>query len=228
METVTLKAIKFGETDLPENMLFRGGEANKKRTISLLLFLITFGNKRILVDAGCDTLPGLTLKNFCGPEKALRSAGIAPEDISDVVITHAHHDHIQALYLYKNAKIHIHAEELADAGSYIPRGANVVPFVRKRKLCGCASVIFVGGHSVGSSIVEIDAAEKIYLAGDECYTRECLEKQIPTGSSFRPEVSETFIRTFRDKCVFLPHQDDILPGKCGSVTLASFDWPLKS
>ena len=227
METVTLKAIKFGETELPESMLFRGGDENKKRRISLMIFLITVGNKRILVDAGCDTLPGLMLKNFCGPEKALRSAGIVPEDITDVVITHAHHDNIQELYLYKNARIHIHEKELAVAGTYIPLGADIVPFVRKRKLCGCASVIVVGGHSAGSSIVEIDAADKIYLAGDECYTHECFEKQIPTGCSFRPDVSETFIRTFRDKRVFLPHQDDILPGKCGTVTLASFDWPLK-
>ncbi|MGN0494531.1 MAG: hypothetical protein ACI4F7_12860, partial [Acutalibacteraceae bacterium] len=46
-------------------------------------------------------------------------------------------------------------------------------------------------------IVQITDGEKTYIiAGDECYMRECLEKQIPTGSSYNPEKSRAFIQKF--------------------------------
>ena len=40
-----------------------------------------------------------------------------------------------------------------------------------------------GGHSQGSSIVEIEGKNVTHMiAGDECYVNDCVKNRIPTGS----------------------------------------------
>ena len=87
-------SFKYGESVLPENMIFIRGDKNKTRKIVFNVFLVKTEDKLILVDAGCVTMPGFEMKNFTGSVKALENKGIHPGDITDVIVTHAHHDHI--------------------------------------------------------------------------------------------------------------------------------------
>ncbi len=75
---------KYGEFDLPENMIFPGGSKEKLQTISLLFHFIDFGERRILVDVGCDKFffLGRTAEHFIRPDELLRKNGIAPETIT--------------------------------------------------------------------------------------------------------------------------------------------------
>ena len=91
--------ITYGETALPESMVFFGGDKDKKVPIILSFFLIQTRGKNILVDAGCEDLPGFELKNFRSAMTALKEQRIDLNDITDVVITHAHHDHAPQ-YMY--------------------------------------------------------------------------------------------------------------------------------
>ena len=36
------------------------------------------------------------------------------------------------------------------------------------------------------------------VSGDECYLRECIEKKIPTGSSYDKKASKEFIEKYSD------------------------------
>ena len=57
--------------------------------------------------------------------------------------------------------------------------------------------IRIGGHPVGSCVVEITDKDAVYvIAGDECYLYECIERGIPTGSSRCPEKSRAFIEKY--------------------------------
>ena len=197
MKKLELIPIEYGKSVLPESMIFLGGAEDRFCPIVFMIYLMKTQNRLILVDAGCETMPGFTMRDFIGPVKALEKLGIKPENITDVIITHAHHDHIACVSKFKNAVISIQRDEYENGKGYFAEGMNRKLFDNEMKICSCVKTVKIGGHSKGSCIVEITDNEKNYIiAGDECYLRECLDKRIPTGSSYCPEKSREFIEKY--------------------------------
>lgn len=94
------------------------------------------------------------------------------------------------------------------------------------KLCDHVIVRNIGGHSYGSSIVICQLEEKNYiLCGDECYVKACFDRQLPTGVSTRPEVSQHFLREYGggNNIPLLFHEPSILQEQIGYETLIAFD-----
>ena len=189
--------IDYGKSVLPESMIFQNGAGNKFRPIIFRIYLIKTENRLILVDAGCETMPGFVMTDFIGTVKALNNIGISPEEITDLIITHAHHDHIECAKYFKNAVIYIQKDEYEAGKGYLAENLNIRTFDEEMQICDGIKAVKIGGHSKGSSIVEITDADKKYIiAGDECYMRDCLAKQIPTGVSYNPEKSRAFIKKY--------------------------------
>ena len=187
--------IDYGKSVLPESWIFQNGAENKFRPILFRIYLLKTENRLILVDAGCETMPDFDMKDFIGPIKALNNIGISPEEITDLIITHAHHDHIECAKYFKNAALYIQKDEYEAGKGYLADNLNIRTFDEELLICGGIKAVKIGGHSKGSSIVEITDADKKYvIAGDECYMSECLTKQIPTGASCNPEKSRAFIQ----------------------------------
>lgn len=210
-KTLEVIPVEYANSVLPEDWVFVGGDAGRVRPIEFKVYLIKSGERMILVDAGCETMPGFDdMKNFIGPIKALENIGVKPSDITDVVITHSHHDHIECVKYFDKAIIHIQREEYESGKDYIPESFNVNLFDDGYTVCENVNVVKIGGHSQGSCIVEMKAENGIYvITGDECYSRECLEKKIPTGNSFCPEKSKSFIEKYSDdKYIALLCHDD--------------------
>ncbi len=202
--------VKYGESTLPESMIFINGRTNSVRDIVFKVYLIKTDDKLILVDAGCETMPGFVMKNFIGPIKALSDIGISADEITDVVITHSHHDHIECVKYFGNAVIHIEEGEYDAGKSYIPDSFKVNVFRESFSLGDGIEIIKIGGHSKGSCIVEVKNGEGPFvISGDECYLRECLTKKIPTGSSANPAASAAFIEKYSDEryTVLLCHDE---------------------
>ncbi len=219
---IRITALKYAESVLPLSWVFRGESKEKTANISFIIYLIETGSRVILADAGCETMPGFDMRNFCSPLLPLAECGYAPEDVTDVAVTHAHHDHIEAVRYFKNAIIHIQEEEWKAGKRYIPDDFRADCFERERVLDDGVRMLRIGGHSKGSCVVEIEAGDKTFVvAGDECYLRACLEKQIPTGRSCDPEKSEEFIRKYRDAKyeVLLCHDPEVLPGRNGVLRI---------
>lgn len=192
--------VKYGESVLSEKMIFINGDKNKFREIVFKLYLVKDESKLILVDAGCETMPGFEMKNFIGTVGALENININPEEITDVLITHSHHDHIECVKFFKNATIHIQKDEYESGKQYIPSDFNVNIFEQEFTFGTNIKILKIGGHSKGSCVVEIkDNSETYVIIGDECYLRECLTNKIPTGSSFNSEASMNFIKKYSDK-----------------------------
>ncbi len=199
MSEIKITPVKYGESFLPESMVFQNGSKDKSIPIVFLVYLIKKEGRLILVDAGCVTMPGFEMSNFIGPVKALEKLGINPEDITDVIITHAHHDHIECAGCFKNAVIHIQRDEYEAGKGYLSENTDIRLFDDKAKICQGVIVIKIGGHSKGSCVVEItDGEDKYIVTGDECYSRKCLERKIPTGSSYCLENSIKFIEKYAD------------------------------
>lgn len=189
--------VDYGKSVLPESWIFENGAENKFRPIIFRIYLLKIENRLILVDAGCETMPGFDMKDFIGPVKALNNIGISPDRITDLIITHAHHDHIECAKYFKNAVIYIQKDEYEAGKGYLADNLNIRTFDEEMLICGGIKAVKIGGHSKGSSIVEITGADKKYIiAGDECYVRECLTKQIPTGVAYDPQKSRAFIQKY--------------------------------
>lgn len=190
-----LTVYKYGDTLLPEKMAFKEYREGVKLPISLLFFLIETKNRKILVDVGCDTMPGFELLKHKCPVDVLEESGINRKDITDVVITHAHHDHIDSLRYYENATVYIHLEELEKAEKYLPESVQVIAISGDTEIEENVVIKPICGHSRGSCIVKIDG--NVVLCGDECYMQENLTKNIPTASSFNKENSRKFTEEYR-------------------------------
>ncbi len=198
-----LTAFCYGTTEINERMAFQDGNERKKIPISLLFFLISADGKQILVDVGCDTMPGFPLYTFCSPVQVLEAAGINRSKITDIVLTHTHHDHADALRYYPGAKVYVQQSEAELAKNYMPEPKNLVCFAQQTEVAKGVTVRHIGGHSVGSCVVHITVGkQKIVLCGDECYTRENLTCQKPTGSSLDLEKSIRFVQEYS---AFGPH-----------------------
>ena len=197
MKKLEIIPIEYGKSVLPESMIFQGGVEDKFRPIVFMIYLIKTENRFILVDAGCETMPGFDMRDFIGPVKALEKLNIKPEDITDVIITHAHHDHIECVSRFKNAVIYIQSDEYESGKGYFADGMDIKLFNDEVQICSDVKAVKIGGHSKGSCIVEITGnGKKHIIAGDECYLRECLEKRISTGTSYCPEKSRQFIEKY--------------------------------
>lgn len=82
--------------------------------------LIRGGGRNILVDCGHDyTAYGKTLserfgvENWRSPADVLAEIDITPADITDVIITHAHFDHMGGIRFFPNATFYIQERELS-------------------------------------------------------------------------------------------------------------------
>ena len=197
MKTLEIIPVEYGRSVLAESMIFQGGAEDIFRPIVFMIYLLKVQDRLILADAGCETMPGFDMHDFIGPVKALEKMNIKPEDITDVIITHSHHDHVECVSRFKNAVIYIQRDEYESGRRYFSEGMSVRLFDDEIQICPDVKAIKIGGHSKGSCIVEIaENREKYIIAGDECYMRECLDKRIPTGSSYCPKKSREFIEKY--------------------------------
>ena len=202
--------IEYGKSVLPESWIFENGAEDKFRPIIFRIYLLKTENRLILADAGCETMPGFVMTDFIGTVKALENIGVKADEITDLMITHAHHDHIECAKYFKNAVIYIQKDEYEAGKGYLSENLKIHTFDEEMQICDGIKAVKIGGHSKGSSIVEITDSDKKYIiAGDECYMRDCLTKQIPTGSSCNPEKSRSFIKKYgvEEYTVFLCHDE---------------------
>lgn len=196
-KAIKVTPLEYGKSVLPESMVFKNGSKEKTKPIVFMIYLIEVDDKKILADGGCDTMPGFDMKDFIGPVKALAKVNLTPDDITDVIITHSHHDHIEGAKHFKNADVYIQKDEYKDGESYLKDNNKIILFKDSIEVYPNVKVINIGGHSVGSCIIEMKDENKTYIiSGDECYSRECLDKQIITGCSCNHEKSEAFIKRY--------------------------------
>ena len=76
--------------------------------------LLRSDTRKILVDVGAFGLRKPL-------ERQLKAVGVAPSEITDVILTHAHYDHSVNFVLFDQATVWIGAEELAWAAAQPPR-----------------------------------------------------------------------------------------------------------
>lgn len=189
--------IKYAQSWLKESEIIDGGSRQTLIPISFCFYLLITPGRYILVDAGCDGLSAFEFSQFVRPDIALGAVGVKPEQITDIVITHHHRDHMQGILHYKNAVSYMTKETYQQGKDFIPQGMRVKTFENIYILQEGIRVVQNGGHCPGSAFVEIQTGDKTHiLAGDECYTNQNIEKQLVSGAYFDKAQAKRFVETY--------------------------------
>jgi glyoxylase-like metal-dependent hydrolase (beta-lactamase superfamily II) len=111
----SIQAIRYATSpDVPVAELVVGGPKDEKIDIAMVVWLIRGGGRTILFDSGFhrDTfLKEFPVKDYLRPDQAVKAAGIAPEAVTDIVISHAHWDHMGGIDLFPQATVWIQRDE---------------------------------------------------------------------------------------------------------------------
>ena len=103
----------------PQSVMLYGPQYHGVRNLPYAYVLIKGRGEVILVDTGYDhkeygkhlaDLYGVS--NWHSPAEVLAECGVTPADVTTVLITHAHFDHMGGLDLFPNAKFYIQKREL--------------------------------------------------------------------------------------------------------------------
>ena len=107
----SIEAIRYADSpgdSLAELVI--GAPKDEKIDTVYALWLIRGGGRNILFDSGFHRqrwFKEWTIKDYLRPDEAVRLAGVKPEDVTDVVISHAHWDHMGGIDLFPHANIWI-------------------------------------------------------------------------------------------------------------------------
>ncbi|SAI19293.1 metallo-beta-lactamase superfamily protein [Bordetella ansorpii] len=141
--------------------------------------LLRHDGRNILVDVGA-----FGVRHLLGQQ--LKACGVAPGDITDVVLTHAHYDHAVNFTLFPNATVWIGAKEL-DWAAAQPPGFNPLPELYVRELAQRDRVrrlqdgegflpgmtaVAAPGHTPGHLLFHVEAeGQTILFTGDAAKNR---------------------------------------------------------
>ena len=110
----SIEAIRYGTSPGVELSDLVVAGPHQKVDIAMIFWLIRGGGRTILFDSGfhrTNHLKEFPMNDYLRPDEALRSAGVAPESVTDIVISHAHWDHIGGIDLFPKATVWIQRDE---------------------------------------------------------------------------------------------------------------------
>jgi glyoxylase-like metal-dependent hydrolase (beta-lactamase superfamily II) len=207
-------AVKYATIpDFAVNQLVAGAEAGRKLDIAMLVWLIRGNGKTILFDAGFyrdQFFKQWHVTDFVKPSDAIRRAGVNPEDVTDVIVSHMHWDHADGMDLFPKAKIWLQKDELEYyAGSAwqsrrthggidpddVLAAVKLNTQGRVGLVNGDAQEIlpgiscFTGGkHTYASQFLTVATADgTVVLASDNLYLYENLDKHAPIAATLDAE-----------------------------------------
>jgi glyoxylase-like metal-dependent hydrolase (beta-lactamase superfamily II) len=191
----SIQAIRFANSpgDSVADMVV-GAPKHEKIDSIYAFWLIRGAGRNILFDTGFHRgrwFEEWTIKDYLRPDEAVRLAGVDPEEVTDVVISHAHWDHMGGIDLFPKATVWIQQQEFRyyTGEAWQPGGDHdgidpddVKELVRintegrLRLVAGDDREIFPGiraytgaRHTYASQYLRIDGSPPIILASDNVY-----------------------------------------------------------
>ena len=114
MPEYSIQAIRYASSEDEVSDLVMGAPNGEKIAIAMVVWLIRGGGRNILFDSGYhrDTfLKDFPSTEYIRPDEAVKLAGVMPEEITDIVISHSHWDHLGGIDLFPKATVWIQKEE---------------------------------------------------------------------------------------------------------------------
>jgi len=122
-------ALKFNESGFMQVRDIAVGTTLKDsvRVCNMFWFLQGTDGRNILVDAGFIDSTKITDSHYERPDIVLKRINISPSDITDIIITHPHPDHIGGIVLFPDAKVWMQREDFCYfvGGAWQKNGSSV-------------------------------------------------------------------------------------------------------
>jgi glyoxylase-like metal-dependent hydrolase (beta-lactamase superfamily II) len=208
--TYEIYAIRFATVAFPVSRLVAGADPSRTLDIPFVVCLLKGTNgRRVLVDAGFyrqKFLDRWKPRDFRSPADAVAAFGVKPDEITDVIVTHAHWDHVDGAELFPKATVWIQKEEYTyytgDAwqSPTTHGGVDEDDMAALLKINTQGRLKFVNGddqepipgvrcytggkHTWASQYVSARAADAtVVIASDNVYLYENLEKHAPIAQT---------------------------------------------
>jgi len=210
--TYRVRPLKCGEVLAPGPAVYLLRDYEQWYPLSVYIWLIEGGGRRVLVDTGPGDLAEINAPRephrrwHAEPILAvLERAGVRPEEIDTVVLSHLHHDHAGNVGLFREATVILAQREwefvlnpphpaLAPHPLFPKQVIDYLGSLKSKRLCLVRSghtvvpgirISVLGAHTPGSLAVEVASAAglgRVLIAGDVIFTYRNFKDMIPVGT----------------------------------------------
>lgn len=197
-------AVRYASYFAPKSVFFHNfhlyEEEDAELELHFYFWILRAGDEVILVDTGCEPEEGRRRGDVVSdPIELLRGIGIAPRDVSTVLVSHCHYDHIGNLREFPDAEVVLPRTELDFWRTPFSRRRHFAAYTDPRALAHLYGIedrlrtiageveplpgvrsIEVGGHSPGQTmfLVETDSAP-VLLTSDAVHFESELDDDRP-------------------------------------------------
>jgi len=208
-----LYALQNGFIGVPRSVLFFGDYSEAATPIPVSCYVVRTSDGTILFDTGVSprAVPGLLRADrharFTEEDSLvhrLSTAGLTPNDVDMVVLSHLHYDHAGGADLFPKSQLIAQKDEFSYAhypasffASFYYRKNFDLPGYTWRLLDGDTeiapgvTVLRTDGHTPGHQSLMVDLPESgpVILTGDACYWNEHVEKELVPGVVWNPTLA---------------------------------------
>jgi glyoxylase-like metal-dependent hydrolase (beta-lactamase superfamily II) len=234
----TIEAIRFGT--IPQfrvASLVVGADPSERIDIATIVWLIRGGGRNIVFDTGYHRpTPGFDrfkTTDYVRPHEAIKLAGVGPEQITDVIISHVHWDHMGGIDLFPAATIWIQRDEYDYymGRSWQPgesRSADLEDLLTLLKQNAAGKVRLIDGddreilpgiraytgarHTFASQYLRIAGSPAFVLASDNCYLYRNLETRSPIAQTFSVNDRASNLAAFDRMVTLAGARERVIPG----------------
>jgi glyoxylase-like metal-dependent hydrolase (beta-lactamase superfamily II) len=235
-------AIRFATVAAyPTRFLVAGADSARQSPLAFTVWLIRGGGRTILLDAGFyrqKFIDRWKPSPYARPSDALSALGVKPEDVTDIIVSHIHWDHVDGADLFPKARFWLQREEYEhytdDTGAVLDRAidpddakmlASIKRAGRLQLIPGDSTeiipgvTVFTGGkHTYASEFASVHASlaggrtGTIVLASDNAYLYENLERRRPITQSLDTlsnlRAQQRMARLASDPRLIVPGHDE--------------------
>jgi glyoxylase-like metal-dependent hydrolase (beta-lactamase superfamily II) len=203
-------AVRYGTLPgAPTKVLVPDADASRHSDLAMAVWLLRApGQRNVLVDAGFyrdEIMQVYKPQDYRKPSQAIDALGLAPDDITDIIISHVHSDHLDGVDLFPKARVWI---QRAEYEYYVgPRGealhddispvdAVMLADLRakgrvelvdgdSREIIPGITVYTGGRHTFASEYAGVRTRiGTVIIASDNVYLYENLDRHVPIGVTF--------------------------------------------
>jgi len=177
-------AIKYASIPFRVSGLIAGADTSRRIDIAMMVWLIKGNGRNVLVDAGFYRDKFVNRwhpADFLKPSDAVAKAGVKPEDVTDIIISHVHWDHLDGVDLFPKARVWIQREEfehhLDSAGTVKDRAIDAADAPVLAKIAREGRLMLVDGDGK-----EIIPGITVYIGGKHTYQSQFATVHTSSGT----------------------------------------------